>query len=345
MSGWDFPRGVASTALLAGFAEELGQSTGDVLAGTGLDAAMLRDPQALVAAEQELAVVRNLVQSRPGRDPGVLGLEAGTRYHATSYGIWGYAVTSCATVHEAVELALRYIELTYVFCLPELRTGGPLAELRCRDDEVPADVRAFLVARDIAAIVTLVREQAGADLRPTVLSLRAPEPVDPQPYRAILGVDPEFGSSTGITFPHAVLEQPMPQASEHTLAWCERQCRQVLEGMRRDTGVAARVRRTLAGIGPGAGMAEVAAALSMTERTLRRRLAAEGVRYRDLVDGVRRGRAEELLADETLTVEQISHRLGYSEPSSFLHAFARWHGMPPREFRLRTGSAHRTGAR
>ncbi|MCP2251286.1 AraC-type DNA-binding protein [Prauserella aidingensis] len=336
---------MASAALLAGFAEELGQSTGDVLTGTNLAPETLRDAQASVTAEQELAVVRNLVRRHPDRDPGVLGVQVGTRYHATSYGIWGYAVTSCATVRDAVELALRYVELTYVFCLPQLHTAGPLAELRCRDDDVPADVRAFLVARDVAAIVTLVREQAGSELHPTALSLRVPDPGDRAPYRAALGVDPEFGDRTRITFPHAVLDRPMPQASEHTLAWCERQCREVLDAQRRGTGVVTRVRRALADTGPGAGMTRIAAALSMTERTLRRRLAAEGVNYRDLVDEVRRGQAEELLADETLTVEQIAHRLGYSEPSSFLHAFARWHGMPPREFRRRTGSARPTGAR
>lgn len=344
MAGWDFPRGVASVALLAGFAEELGQQRCDVLRGSGLDDDVLRDPQAHVSASQELTVVRNLVAGAGDRDPGTLGLRAGTRYHATSYGIWGYAVTSCATVRAAVELALRYVELTYVFCIPELRTGGPLAELWCHDADVPPDVRSFLIARDVAAVVTLVREQAGADLRPTTMSLRLPEPADPRPYREILGVLPEFGPATRITFPHAVLDQPMPQASEHTLAWCERRCREELEARRSSTDVATLVRRTLADHGPGTGMAEVAAALSMTERTLRRRLASEGVGFRSLVDGVRRELARELLADDTVTVERIAHRLGYSEPSSFIHAFTRWHGVSPREFRRRTGSARHPGA-
>lgn len=334
---------MAGTALLAGFAEELGQSARDVLEGTGLDPATLRDPRARVAAEQELTVVRNLLRHRPGADPGALGLAAGARYHATSYGVWGYAVTSCGTVQEAVDLALRYVELTYVFCLPELRTGGPLAELRCHDDEVPADVRAFLVARDVAAIVTLVREQAGTELHPTALSLRVPEPADAGPYRAALGVDPEFGDRTAITFPHEVLNRTMPQASVHTLAWCEQQCQEMLDALRRGTDVATLARRALADVGLGAGMAEVAARLAMTERTLRRRLAAEGVSYRGLVDEVRRGRAAELVDSGVLTVEQISQRLGYSEASSFLHAFTRWYAASPREFRSRTGSARPPG--
>ncbi|WP_255375942.1 AraC family transcriptional regulator [Saccharomonospora sp. CUA-673] len=340
--------------------DELGRSRHDILRGSGLDPAVLDDPHAHVSADQELAVVRNLVAtcaagSAPAgaqplrdprlRDPGLLGLEAGTRYHATSYGIWGYAVTSCATVRQAVELALRYVELTHVFCIPELRTDGPLAELHCRTDDVPADVRSFLAARDVAAIATLVREQAAAELLPTAITLAAPAPPDPEPYRAVLGVVPEFGDTTRITFPHAVLDHPMPQANEHNLALCERQCREVLEARRRATATATLVRRVLTEQGPALGMAEVAATLSMTVRTLRRRLADEGVGFRSLVDRVRRERADQLLAGEAMTVEQVAQRLGYSEASSFIHAFTRWHGMSPREFRRRTGSARRPGGR
>ncbi|MFD2400258.1 helix-turn-helix transcriptional regulator [Prauserella oleivorans] len=83
----------------------------------------------------------------------------------------------------------------------------------------------------------------------------------------------------------------------------------------------------------------------MTVRTLRRKLAAEGTSYRALVDEVRETVAEDLLATPALSVEQIAHRLGYSEASSFIHAFTRWKGVPPREFRRRSGSARPTDAR
>jgi len=42
---------------------------------------------------------------------------------------------------------------------------------------------------------------------------------------------------------------------------------------------------------------------------------------------------EDLVARTALTVEQIADSLGYAETASFTHAFKRWTGRSPREFR------------
>lgn len=68
-------------------------------------------------------------------------------------------------------------------------------------------------------------------------------------------------------------------------------------------------------------------------RTLRRRLAGEGVAYEGLVDEVRSTLAEELLKVTSLSLEEVAQRLGYSEPPAFTRAFRRWHGMPPSVYR------------
>ena len=72
-------------------------------------------------------------------------------------------------------------------------------------------------------------------------------------------------------------------------------------------------------------MEGLSAELGMAPRTLRRHLAAEGTSFRKLVDGVRQALAEEMLAHR-MTVDEIAERLGYSEASSFVHAFKRWKG-------------------
>ncbi|HHW1804916.1 TPA: helix-turn-helix domain-containing protein [Pseudomonas aeruginosa] len=76
----------------------------------------------------------------------------------------------------------------------------------------------------------------------------------------------------------------------------------------------------------------VARHLRLTERTLRRRLAAEGCSYRQILDDARQARARKLLRTE-LSVERISELLGYSDASSFRHAFRRWTGQSVSAFR------------
>ena len=74
----------------------------------------------------------------------------------------------------------------------------------------------------------------------------------------------------------------------------------------------------------------------MSERTLRRKLAAEQISFRQLQDESREALAEELLAVDGLPLEAIAQRLGYGELSNFIHAFKRWKGVPPRQYRQRS---------
>ena len=62
----------------------------------------------------------------------------------------------------------------------------------------------------------------------------------------------------------------------------------------------------------------VAAGLGVSERTLRRRLASDGTSFQTLLDQVRSALARQLLDSGALGVEEVAHRLGYSDASSFI---------------------------
>jgi AraC-like DNA-binding protein len=79
----------------------------------------------------------------------------------------------------------------------------------------------------------------------------------------------------------------------------------------------------------------IARELGVSSRTLRRRLAALGTTFQDLVEELRRAQAAAWLGDDTLSIDVISRRLGYRDASNFRRAFRRWQGITPSEYRAR----------
>lgn len=80
-------------------------------------------------------------------------------------------------------------------------------------------------------------------------------------------------------------------------------------------------------------LSEVASALGLSDRTLRRRLKSLATSYSEVLQEVRRDSAEAALIHSDLSVDQIASMLGYSETTNFRHAFRRWVGSSPNAFR------------
>jgi AraC-like DNA-binding protein len=298
---WDFPRAARGVVLLVEHARGRGLSDDLVLAGSGLTASDLLVATEVTAA-QELRVVRNL-RARLGE----VGTEVGRRYRASTFGVLGYALLASRTVHEAMNVALRFLDLSNTFAIPRAELDGPRVRIVVDGTGLPADVRRFLVERDTAAIRAVLAELAGLSISAT-----------------------RSGDVRVLTFDVADLARPLSHSDPAALETSEAVCLEVVGRRRERTGIAGQVRvlvtQQLTG---GAPMAAVADRLGVSERTLRRRLAADGTSYQRLLDEVRASLADELIGTGRLSVEEIAVRLGYAEASSFIAAHRRWTGETP----------------
>lgn len=79
----------------------------------------------------------------------------------------------------------------------------------------------------------------------------------------------------------------------------------------------------------------------LSRRTLVRLLESEGTCFRTLVTEVRKQRALKLLQQNSLTVSDLAHKLGYASTSNFSRAFHRWYGMPPIQMRTQMNQTGR----
>jgi AraC-like DNA-binding protein len=330
-------RSAISVQLLTQFGLDQGLSLDACLQDAGLDWPLLADPGAEVDAAQELQLVRNL-QRGCGNRPG-LGLAMGRRYRLNSYGIWGFALLASPTFRDAASLGLRYLDLTYAFHGMRLEELDEEVHLLLEDCEVPEDLRAFLLERDLAGMLQVLRELFGNEPPLLRAELRLAVPADPRPYVEELGLLPLFGQAHNrFVFPRPLLDLPLARANPQAVQLCEEQCQRLLAKRSQRDGLAGRIHGLLLER-PGRlpDMEQVASSLHMSSRTLRRRLDEQGSNFRQLLDEVRQALAEELLATGGLTLEEIAERLGYGEVSNFIHAFKRWKGMAPRQFQRGSG--------
>ncbi len=79
----------------------------------------------------------------------------------------------------------------------------------------------------------------------------------------------------------------------------------------------------------GLSLDAAAVTFGMAERTLRRKLVAEGISYRQLLEQVRRDTCHLYFLEGTRNLSEIAAKLGYSELSAFTRAYTSWYGHPP----------------
>lgn len=335
---WDIPRPVMTCQHLLQAAASQGISVDTCLVGTGLTAAEIADTATEVQAVQELTIVRNVL-ARVG-DPGQFARDVGAQYNFANTGILGYAVLASPTIGDAVNVSCRYAALSSTY-LRLSRTDTPAgAVVEFDNSAVPADVRGFMLERDLVALANMAPLLVGQLESSTPILVESPGielHVERLEFDRLTVVIDGSANRMAITIPAEVLALPPLAADAATAEVCIRQCAELLQSRRQRRGLAARVRsRLIATPGRLPPMAEIAEEMAMTERTLHRRLAAEGTSYRGLVDEVRVALAVALL-ESGLTVEETARQLGYSETAAFTRAFIRWTGERPSAHRKRPG--------
>ncbi|MEU2507332.1 AraC family transcriptional regulator [Streptomyces sp. NPDC007863] len=169
------------------------------------------------------------------------------------------------------------------------------------------------------------------------------EPRHSAEYALLFGAPCVFGAGrTAAVFDRADLDEPVLRDAAALRDFLRRAPDGVLVCSEWGSTVAGRVRHLIGRAlpaGPVPTPEELAERLSVSPQTLRRQLAAEGTTYQRLRDQVRRDHAIAELTAGRVSIERLSRRLGFSEPSAFHRAFRRWTGETPRAYQVRDRDA------
>jgi AraC-like DNA-binding protein len=308
----------------------------ELLEGLGLSEEELAAPHARIAAStlQRLTRRARELTAEPG-----LGFYLGLQKRISMYGYPGFAAMHAATMREAIELSVRYSPAVTTGLSMELVTSGERAVIRIREHVDLGDVR------DVGAFSLLVgmRQITGAMIGRDPGAAREGGGVrvdipfaEPEYFARFAHLLPgaRFDQpEMQVSFPARALDLPLSMPDKAALNLAREACEHELLALGFDRKLSARVQKQLGAAEPLPSIEAAARALGVSTRTLKRKLAAEGVTFSTLLDGERQRRALELLRAPELSLEQIAQQLGYSTLPNFARAFRRWTGKTPAQHR------------
>lgn len=300
-----------------------------LLAGLPLTAEALADPTTRVPVRLCEAIVARAHELT--REPA-LAFHVGTHMRVSSHGFLGFAAMTASTVGEALELATRFASTRTSAIGLALHVEAERAALVIEERTPLGTLREFVVLALIVGIWQLGQALTGTPLDGVAeCAFAAPDHVRGLPLAGRLRFD---RPAHRIVFAADLLALPLQTADRIATRLAKDQCERELAAL--DEGLAGRVRAVVAARADGVpSLVEVARAVHLSPRTLKRRLAEHGTTYTQVRDDVRRQRALLLLDNRALSIGEIAGRLGYTELPNFTRAFRKWTGMTPLAYRER----------
>lgn len=304
--------------------------------GTGISSAQLADYPHPLTVRQALRCVANVLPLRRRPD---WHLQWGKRMAENFHGAVTLASLSAPTLGDGLDVFIRYMPDRVPYLDWRSRTIG--AEHRCR---LLPRIDLGVVSHMLIEIPLLVMHEYVRVVRPGPMpGARLELAYAPTPYRECYAR--YFDCLVLFDRPHNALVIPaawraIPNIDFDAAAWraalerCAAAARPTVE---RD--LASRVRQVLADAvstsptGDLPTLAQVAARLHCSTRTLIRRLRAIDSSFQAETERVLKSRATALLADPVNRVQDVAARLGYADAASFRKAFKRWFGAAPGEWR------------
>ena len=322
--------------LLSSYAQSQGVDLADAFSGTALDSTLFDDVENRVEMESFIQVWQSICCQC--NDPD-FGLKLGT--HMAKQFPKGHVLSTlmlnCPDLESALIKFLEYSELLnsmfkFEYHQSELSLTVEITGLipGIEDDQQGIEC-AF------SFIVQMMNQLTRQTCLPTTVSCRFP--------RLGRSQDLEWHQSVrlhtrqpvnSLTFERKQLQRAIPLANAHLLETLESYADLRLQRITSNQNLCEESRSWIfkeLSNSRNPTLERLANHFAMSGRSLQLKLKSKGCKYMDLLADARRSIAMDLLQDNAKSLNEISYTLGFSEQSSFTHAFKRWTGRTPTQFR------------
>lgn len=310
-----------------------GLRTEALLSSAGLTTALMEDSRARLKVQSQ---IRFLDLVSEAMQDELLGFHLALSFEPRELGLLYYVAASSDSLDGALRRLERYsrmvnegLSVRYL-CGPEASISLGYVGIKRSSDR-------HQIEFCLTAIVRICRQLAGRHLVPSRIRFGHDRTGDIAELKTFFGCDVDFGTDLDqAVFAGSLGETPIGNADPYLNKMLIGYCEAALAHRRMGRGsFRPDLENAIAPLLPHgqARAGEIARILGMSQRTLARRLASEGLTFAGVLDELKADLAKRYLRDGDLTISQIAWLLGYREVSAFTHAFKRWTGKAPRHLR------------
>ena len=305
-----------------------------LLARVGLTIEQINDPERRISASNQIAFLQAAAEAL---NDDLLGFALAQEFDLRDLGLLYYVMASSDTLGDALKRVARYSRITNEAIVLQYHEARE-PTLRLVYSGIPRHTDLQQIEFCIVAIIRLSRVLSGRRFLPRHISISHIRPKGIAKFSSLLGKSLKFGGGADeINFPIGSADWALVDADTRLNNILRKLCEESLSSRRSNTGaLRVQVENAISPLLPhGQAKASVVAKkLGMSERTLARRLAEEGVTFNEILQQLKASLSIRYLEDNSMPISKIAWLLGFEDASSFSHACRRWTGRSPRELRF-----------
>lgn len=306
------------------------------LEALGIDHRSVTSDPAFKDLDRQRRLYRLALFAKRATSDELLGLRIGRKVPINAFGPLSYAIVSAPTPRHVLQTSIKHMRIfqSHPPNAAILSTGRSNVFFEYKH---PIRLKGFanFVPDLFFASNLQTLSQLGADLEGIRLELDY-APSDIGAYRAEIGIPVTFKAGRNrLIIPPEAIDASLPGKFSSYSQAHGRLAENVLASITSEEGLHDRVAEVLSLARDQTLRApEVAAALNVSERSLRRRLSKMGLSFTALLAELRTELARAYLLE--MPVRDVAELLGYCDASTFRRAFRRWTGVTPDSYLRKT---------
>ena len=304
----------------------------NILAQENIDSKQLAYPEARISETQYM---RLYARAFSLAEDSHFGLHLGECVELTSYSVLGYMIMNCVTLGEAIGKIEKYEKVVGHMQRTQLALdNGDIKAVYAGKSTQGEDGRHYIEGL-FSSIICFLRKTGLDGLNPLEVGFTHQAHPAITEYKRIFRCPVYFGRNENYyiiarddleyTFP-----DPNPSLFRHFVNYIE----DMISSQQKQSTYSARIKELiLANLNTAIpSLAGISGTLGLSTRSLQLKLKQEGTTFRDLVESLRLELSLQCFKNGN-SVDEISFLLGYSDASAFCHAFRRWTGKTPTDYR------------